>query len=310
MNRSKRFPGVLRVLGVFGVLGLLLGTARPADAKVRIVTTVQTFRSLAQEVGGADVEVTALVGDNVDPHFVDPKPSYALLLNKAELLVYVGLDLEQGWLPPLIQQSRNPKIQAGKPGNLDASSVGIQIRDAGGPTSHALGDIHPKGNPHYWLPPQNARRVARAIADRLKAIDGEHANAYELRFQAFAKRLDAKEKAWALKAKPLAGMGVVTYHKSWSYLTDWLALKEIGYIEPKPGIPPDPAHLAQLVTEAKRQQAREVIVESYYPRNTAQRVADLGGMKLVVLPSDAGGAAPGYFQLVDAVLGKLLAAQK
>lgn len=279
---------------------LVLAPSGRADAAVRVVTTIQTFRAIAEEIGGDKVQVTALVGPAVDPHHVDPKPSYAVTLNKADLLVYVGLDLEAGWLPPLLEQSRNPRIQAGKPGHLDASTAGIAVLDAGRATSRAQGDIHPLGNPHHWLAPDNALRVARAIADRLKAIDGANAEAYEKGYQAFAARLAAKKKQWAELARPLQGVKVVTYHKSWSYLTAYLGMTEIGYVEPKPGVPPDPSHLAELVRAAKRQGAKLVIVESYYPRNTAQRVAELGGMRLVVLPSDAGGPLRTYWDLLEA----------
>jgi len=295
---------------VLWALLLVTAAAGAARAKVKVVTTVQTFKALAEEIGGDKVEVSALVGDNVDPHFVDPRPSYALTLNKADLLVYVGLDLEKGWLPPLLEQARNKKIQSGQPGHLDASASGLAILDVGAGTSRAQGDIHPLGNPHYWLPPENALRVARAIADRLASIDAGNAEAYEKGYRALAAKVDARQKAWDAQRKLLAGVKVVTYHKSWSYLTGWTGLAELGYVEPKPGVPPDPAHLAALVKAARAQGARAVIVESYYPRNTAQRVADLGKMKLVVLPSDTGGAQKGYLELVDHLLGQLTQAVK
>lgn len=273
-------------------------------AVVRVITSIQTFKSITEEVGGDKVQVSALVGDAVDPHHVDPKPSYALTLNKAQLLVYVGLELEKGWLPPLIEQSRNPRIQAGQPGNLDASTAGINVRDVGG-GSRAQGDIHPQGNPHYWLPPENALKIARAIADRLKSIDGGNAGYYDARYADFAKRVAAKQLEWMAKAKAAAGTKVVTYHKSWSYLTGFLGLTELGYVEPKPGVPPDPKHLAGLVASAKKEKAKLVLVESFYPRNTAQRVAELGGMKLVVAPSDVGGGVKTYFQLMDQLVNQL-----
>ncbi len=278
---------------------------RRADAKLKVVTTIQTFKVLTEEIGGEKVEVTALVGESVDPHHVDAKPSYALTLNKADLFIHVGLDLEVGWLPPLLEQSRNPDIQTGKNGNLDASSAAISVRDTGGSTSRAEGDIHPLGNPHYWLPPDNALAVARAITDRLKALDEKHAGDYETGYEKLAKKLEERKKEWDELAAGLKGVKVVTYHKSWSYLTSWLGIVEIGYIEPKPGVPPDAAHLAQLVRDARKQGAKAVIVESFYPRNTAQRVAELADMKLVVLPSDAGGALRTYADLVDYVVAQL-----
>lgn len=292
------------LLTVLALASVLLGGGR-AEAKVRVVTTIQTFRSFVEEIGGDKVQVDALVGDAVDPHFLDPRPSYALVLNKADLLVFVGLELEKGWLPPLLEQARNPRIRAGQPGNLDVSQTGVVIVDRGGSTSRAGGDIHPFGNPHYWLPPANARRVARAITDRLKLLDAANAGYYEGRYAGFAQALDARIRAWTERTRKLAGVKVVTYHRSWTYLTQWLGLAEIGDIEPKPGVPPDPSHLAALVKQARAQGAKMVIVESFYPRTTAQRVADLAGMKLVVLPPDADSSRRSYFQLIDYIIEQL-----
>jgi zinc/manganese transport system substrate-binding protein len=294
---------VKRILLMAAALSAVSATA---DAKLRVITTVQTFKSLAEEVGGDKVEVTALVGDAVDPHFVDARPSYAVLLNRADLLVHVGLQLEIGWLPPLLAQSRNPEIQTGQIGNLDASSAGMSIKDVGVGMSRTQGDIHPLGNPHYWLPPDDALAVARAIEGRLVRLDSGDAKYFEDRLAQFERKLADKRRAWEAAARPLAGVKVVTYHKSWGYLTSWLGLVEMGYVEPKPGIPPDPAHLAELVRDAKAQGAKLVLVESFYPRNTAERVAALGGMKLVVLPPDG----QHYFELIDSLLQKLTDAVK
>lgn len=291
----------------FALCLTLIGLGATAEAKVRVITTIQTFKSLAEEVGGPDVEVEALVGDAVDPHFNDARPSFAVKLNRADLLVHVGLELEKGWLPPLIAQARNPNIQTGAKGNLDASQAGIALKDVGINASRTEGDVHPLGNPHYHLPPEHALAVAHAIADRLASIDPEHAKAYADRFAAFRSKLEEHRKAWQEKAKPLAGVKVVTYHKSWSYFDDWLGLKELGYVEPKPGIPPDPQHLAQLVREAQAQGAKLLIVESYYPRATAARVAEMAGMRLVVLSSDVV-TGQTYFTLIDSLLAELVKA--
>ncbi len=284
-------------------------SSRDAFAKVRVVTTIQTFRALAEAVGGPHVTVDALVGEGVDPHYVDPRPSYALTLNKADLLVHVGLDLEKGWLPPLVEQSRNPRIQTGRPGNLEAGLAGVMVLDQGRGGTRAQGDIHPRGNPHFWLHPDNAEKVAGAIADRLAAIDPAHAGDYRKNLEAFRSRLRARRADWESRAKALRGVGVITYHKSWSYLTTWLGLDEIGYIETKPGVPPSPSHLANLVRTARARKGRLVVVESFYPRNTATRVARLAGMELVVLSPDAA-RDQDYFELVDSLLARLLVAQR
>src|SRR5262249_25335550 len=154
-------------------------------------------------------------------------PSYAVLLNRADLLVHVGLELEKGWLPPLLSQSRNPAIQTGQPGNLDASTAGIDIKDIGVGLSRTQGDIHPLGNPHYWLPPASALAVAGAIAGRLEQIDPADAKYFAGRFDAFKQKLDAKRKEWEAQAAALKGVKVVTYHKSWGYFTSWLGIVEI-----------------------------------------------------------------------------------
>jgi zinc/manganese transport system substrate-binding protein len=293
----------MNTLRIAALIMLVLAPAT-AQGKLRVVTTVQTFRALTADIGGDKVEVTALVGEAVDPHKADPRPSYAVQLNKADLLVHVGLDLEKAWLPPLVEQSRNPRIQSGQAGNLNASTVGISVLDTGGSASRAMGDVHPMGNPHYWLPPDNALKIARAIADRMKTVDAGNAATYEQGYGKLAAAITAKQAAWNKQAAPLRGVKVVTYHKSWTYLTRWLGLIEVGYIEPKPGVPPDPAHLVRLVEEARRSGARFCLVESYYPRNTAQRVVDLAKMKLLPLASDAG-AKQSYTALVDSILAAL-----
>jgi zinc/manganese transport system substrate-binding protein len=277
-----------------------------AEAKVNVVTTVQTFKSLAESVGGDKVSVTALVGNDVDPHFVDAKLSYASILNKADLLVYVGLELEKGWLPPLLSQARNPNIQTGQAGNLDASTAGIDIKEVG-QGNRSQGDIHPVGNPHYWLPPDYASRVAIAIAERLKQIDPNDAAYFDQRVVEFQKQLAVHIAKWAQSGAALRGVKVVTYHKSWTYLLDWLGMVEVGNVEPKPGIDPDSQHILELINTAKKEGAKMVIEESFYPRNTTEQVAKLGGMKLVVLPSDIDGQAD-YFALIDDIISRLVAA--
>ena len=229
--------------------GAVLLGARSASAKLRVVATIETLADLCRQVGGDRIDVTSLSHGYQDPHFVEAKPSLVLTINRADALVYVGLDLEIGWLPPLVQQSRNPHIQRGQPGNIDAST-GIKVEDVPNIPAdqlRALGDIHPLGNPHYWIPPKNARGIARVLAQRFTELDAAGAGAYQAGLAEFEHRLDAKEAAWDRAAAPLHGLPVVTYHKSWSYVAEWLKLQEVGYIEPKPGIPPTANHTAQLI---------------------------------------------------------------
>jgi zinc/manganese transport system substrate-binding protein len=288
---------------------LALG-ARTASAKLRVVATIQTLADLCRQVGGDRIDVSSLSHGYQDPHFVEAKPSLVLSLNRADALVYVGLDLEVGWLPPLVQQSRNERIQRGQAGNIDASTA-IKVEDI--PTIpadqlRAMGDIHPLGNPHYWIPPKNARGIARLLAQRFTELDAAGAGAYQAALAAFERQLDAKEKEWDRIAAPLRGIHVVTYHKSWSYVADWLHMQEIGYIEPKPGIPPTANHTAQLIDLMHKSDVKLVIVESFYPSNLARFVADNGHARLVSTPSDVGAtpAIKTYFDLVDAVLAAFL----
>ena len=276
-------------------------------AALHVVSSIPTLGSLAKEVGGDRIEVESLGKGYQDPHFVEPKPNLMLVLNRADLLLHVGLELEIGWLPPLVLGSRNPKIQAGELGNLDCSRA-IPVLDV--PTTkvdRSMGDIHPQGNPHYWLPPGNAKIIAREIAQRLEQIDPEGRAVYEKNLAAFAARVDARAKEWAPRVAKLKGVKIATYHKSWSYVSQWLGFEEIGYVEPKPGIPPDPQHLARLIGVMKQDGAKLLLVEDFYNKGVASLVAEKAGAKLLTLPTDVG-ATPqikDWFSLVETVLAAL-----
>src|SRR6185436_15617765 len=254
----------------------------------RVAASIEVLADLSRQVGGDRVEVTSLSRGYQDPHFVEAKPSLVLALNRADALVTVGLDLEVGWLPPLVQQARNGRIQRGQPGNIDASSA-IKPEDVPNVPSdqlRALGDIHPLGNPHYWIPPRNARAIARLLAERFAALDADGGAAYRAGLARFEALLASKEKQWEAAAAPLRGTRIVTFHKSWSYVARWLGLEEIGYVEPKPGIPPTANHTAQLVELMKKNGVKMVIVESFYPSTMARFVADNGKARLVAAPSN------------------------
>ncbi len=288
-------------------LALLILFPRVALAKVHVVTSIETFADLARKVGGDRIEAKALSRGYMDPHFVEPKPSLVLDLNRADLLVHVGLELEIGWLPPLVLGSRNERIQLGQPGNLDASTH-IPVLDVPATRiDRSLGDIHPQGNPHYWIPPDNALIVAQEIAERLKAIDPAGGASYDANLRRFGDELGKRRVAWEKTAAPVRGTKVVTYHKSWSYVSRWLGLKEVGYVEPKPGIPAPPSHIAQLIGFMQREGVKLILMESFYPRNTVQLVAQKASARAVVLPSDVGATAEikDYFDLVGAVVQRL-----
>jgi zinc/manganese transport system substrate-binding protein len=279
-------------------------------AALNVVSSIPTLGSLAKEVGGDRVRVESLAKGYQDPHFVEPKPNLMLVLNRADLLLYVGLELEIGWLPPLVLGSRNPKIQPGEVGNLDCSRA-IPVLDI--PTTkidRSMGDIHPQGNPHYWLPPANARIIAREIAARLVQIDPEGKPAYDKNLASFISRVDAKENEWAPLAAKMKGVRIATYHKSWTYVSHWLGMVEVGYVEPKPGIPPDPSHLVRLISAMRAEKTRLLLMEDFYNKSTAQLVAEKAGAKLLVLPTDVG-ARPEiktWFDLVQRVLRELASA--
>jgi len=294
---------------IVAAAALVTALGARAEAKLRVVASIEALADLSKQVGGDRVEVTPLSRGYQDPHFVEAKPSLVLALNRADALVYVGLDLEIGWLPPLVQQSRNARIQRGQPGNIDASTA-IKPEDIPNVPSdqlRALGDIHPLGNPHYWIPPANARAIAHLLADRFAALDPGGAAAYKADLARFEAQLAAKEKQWTGAAGALRGARVVTYHKSWSYVSHWLGLEEVGYIEPRPGIPPTASHTAQLIELMKKSGVKMVIVDSFYPSTTAKFVADNAHARLVVAPSNVGAtpAIKSYFDLVDALIAAL-----
>ena len=298
--------------GAFACFVAAVVTLAPAraDAKLKVVTTIETLADLARQVGGDRVDVTSMSHGYQDPHFIQAKPSLVLVLNRADAVVQVGLELEVGWLPPLIQQSRNPRIQPGAPGNIDASTA-IDVQDIPripADQLRAMGDIHPLGNPHYWVPPKNALAVARLLARRFADLDPSGGATYRAALATFEHQLAAKERAWATAAAPLKGEKVVTYHKSWSYVAGWLGLVEIGYIEPKPGTPPAADHTARLIGLMRSEGAKLVIHEDFYPSSLATFIADKGGARVVSCPSDVG-ATPDiktYFDLVDAVIAALV----
>ena len=256
-------------------------------ATVAVVATVPDLAAITKEIGGEHVSVTSLSLPTQDPHFVDAKPSLVLKLNKADLLVAVGLDLEVGWLPPLQTQARNKKILPGGSGYLDCSHY-VVVRDLEGATvDRAEGDVHPGGNPHYLYDPRQAAGCAKAIAARLAALDPGHAKAYRRNAQRFLGDLEAARERWEEQLADARGAPVITYHKSFSYLLDWLGLEEIATLEPKPGIPPTARHVAQVIKAGKRRGAKVVLQESFYPDKTGKLVAKKVGGRVVKL---AGGA--------------------
>lgn len=294
-------------------LTLLAGRAFAAPAKLNVVTSSSDLASITREVGGNLVDVTSIARGYQDPHFVEPKPSFLLLLRKADLLEVIGLDLEVSWLPTLIEQSRNGKIRPGSPGYLDVSR-GVEILDRPtGAVNRSMGDVHPTGNPHYWLDPANAIRIAIQIEKKLEELQPANAAQFQKRLNDFKKRMNDADKRWRAALAPYKGAKIVTYHNSWPSFMRRYGIDVVGYVEPKPGVPPSPSHLFQLINRMKEQKVKAIIMEPYFDHKTPQSVADRTGAKLVVLYPSVGGAKSGtddYFQLFDTNIAALVAALK
>jgi zinc/manganese transport system substrate-binding protein len=289
-----------------------LACVPPAGAAVNVVAATEDLADLTRQVGGDKVKVESISRGYQDPHFVEAKPSFILKLAKAELLVVVGRELEIGWLPPLIQQSRNAKIQVGAEGYLDASLTAKILEIPTTQITRAMGDVHPLGNPHYWLDPGNGRRVAKAIVDKLSAMAPADAAYFASRYADFDKRLADAEKRWDAQMAPYKGLKIVTYHRSWPNFADRFALDVIGYVEPRPGIPPSPGHTLDLIAEMKRQNVKILLVEPYFDLKTPQSIGRETGAKVLVMLPSVGGEKEitDYIKLFDYDLGLLVAAIK
>lgn len=292
-------------------LSLLFFVVPAAEAKLRVVASLQDFASIASAIGGDRVEVFSLAKGYQDPHFVDAKPSLILRLSNADLLVVVGLDLEAGYLPPMLDQSRNAKIRPGGAGYLDAS-IGCDVIRPAVAVTRAMGDVHPFGNPHYWIDPGNGRIVARAIAAKLAALDPAGEPLFTKNLAAFEAKLTAKEKEWDAKMAPHAGTKIVTFHDSWPNFAKRFGLVVAGQVEPKPGIPPPPAHTLEMINLVMREKIRVILVEPYFDSKTPKAIAQKTGATLLTFYPSVGGK-PGiddYFQLFDANIDALVAALK
>jgi zinc/manganese transport system substrate-binding protein len=303
---------IQRYVLALGALATMLSIPLDASAQIKVITSTQDLASIAQEIGGDKISVESLAKGYQDPHFVEAKPSFIIKLHQADLLIVVGRELEIGWLPPLITQSRNAKIQVGSTGYLDASLTAKILEIPTGQITRAMGDVHPLGNPHYWLDPDNGRRVAQAIQKKLTELSRGDAAYFEQRYADFDRRLADAEKRWKAAMAPYKGLKVVTYHRSWPNFAEVFGLDVIGYIEPKPGIPPSPAHTLDLQLEMKRQNVRIVLMEPYFDSKTPNAIGRETGAKVLVMPPSVGGVKEitNYFQLFDYDVNLLTAAIK
>ena len=277
-----------------------------AEAKLVVVGTLPDFSSIVSEIGGDRVTVSSLINGAQDPHFVDARPSMILEVNKADLLICIGMGLEDGWLPVLLAQSRNGKVQKGSRGYMDASEFITPLEVVANP-NRSMGDVHGSGNPHYYNSPIEMFKVATGIYARLVELDPDGAQAYGVRWKAFQEKYQKMLGEWSVALASLKGTKVVEYHKSWAYLLAWTGLVSAGALEPIPGIPPSPSHVASLLTKVKDQKIRFVIQEVYQPTRLSKLFAEKSGSILLVLPSMVG-AEPGIttiFEKFDRIVAML-----
>jgi zinc/manganese transport system substrate-binding protein len=272
-----------------------------AQSKLNVVASTEDLASITREIGGDRIAIDFIARGYQDPHFVEAKPSFILKLQKADLLVVVGRELEIGWLPPLIQQSRNAKVQVGANGYLDASLHARILDIPQGTITRAMGDVHPQGNPHYWLDPDNGKAIATDIATRLSQLRPSDKPFFDQRLVDFIRRLDEARTRWLAAMAPYKGMKVATYHRSYTNFADRFGLDVMGYVEPKPGIPPTPQHTLDLVNEMKRQDVRLVLVEPYFDSRTPNAIGRQTGARVLVVPPSVGGVKEitDYFKLFD-----------
>ena len=292
------------------LVGLVLAT--PLWAKVHVVSSLQDFASIADSIGGDRVETTSLARGYQDPHFVDAKPSFIVKMSRADLLIVAGLELEIGYLPPLIDQSRNDKIHPGSVGYLDAS-VGCDILQR--PTTQitrAMGDVHPYGNPHYWTDPDNGRVIARAIAAKLSELDPAGKATFEKNLAAFETKLAEKQREWDAKVAPYAGTKIVTFHDSWPNFAKHFKLVVAGHVEPKPGIPPTPSHTLEIINLIKTEKIPVILVEPYFDLKTPKFIGAQTGAAVVTFYPSVGGIPEikDYFSLFDYDLNAFVSAMK
>jgi zinc/manganese transport system substrate-binding protein len=288
-----------------GTLGALLVLS--AHAKFNIVATTPDLASIATEVGGDKIELTTLARPTEDPHFVDARPSFIVKLNKADALIQGGAELEIGWLPPLLAGARNPKLAAGAPGDIRCHE-GIRMLEVPDSLDRSKGDLHALGNPHFVVDPENAKIIARHICDSFCQIDAANCAAYQANTKIFTDALDAKIVEWRRTLAPFQGAELVAYHNSWVYFGRRFGLNIETFLEPKPGIPPSPAHLAGVIAKMKERKMRVIYVDPYLNRKTADVVAAQTGATVVPVaqfPGGVKGTEAGYIALLDYLVNSL-----
>jgi zinc/manganese transport system substrate-binding protein len=295
----------------FLVASALAIAALPAAAALNVFACEPEWGALAQELGGDKVSVYSATTALQDPHRIEARPSLIARIRSADLLVCSGSELEIGWIPLLLTQSGNSKIQLGSPGYFEASQYVTKL-EVPKVIDRALGDIHPGGNPHVHTDPRNIAKVAAALEDRLAQLDPGNADTYRSRGKSFLGRWQAATARWEKEATPLKGVPVVVYHKDFSYFINWAGMREAGSLEPKPGIPPTPSHLAELVDQMKSSPAKVIVYSPYNSSQAAEFLSSRSGIPTVMVPFTVGGTdkAKDLFGLFDDTIQRLLGVVK
>lgn len=287
-------------------LAAMLAASWPAraSADLDVVTTVPSLAAIVQAVGMEHVRVESLALPTQDPHFVDAKPSLALKLNRADLLVAVGLQLESGWLPTLQTGARNASIATGSNGYVEAASF-VKLLEPPTTTDRAEGHVHAGGNPHFLYDPRAAASIAKGLAGRMAKLDPANATSYQNNLRQFLLALDKARKDWEKRLGPHKGKPVIGYHKTWAYLADWLGVEQVEFLEPKPGIPPTPQHVAKVIATARAKGVKVILIETFYPDTTAKLVAQKAGATLIVIPGGAAFPGEGYVDHIEKIVRQL-----
>ena len=289
----------------------LVGLGLTSQAKLNVVATLPDFGGLAREVGGDKIDLTVLAKPTEDPHFVDARPSFVVALRNADVLIEGGAELELGWLPPLLQNARNPKIEPGKPGRVVAS-FGVRLMNVPTNVTRAAGDVHVLGNPHFTTDPIVAKAVAQHIAQAFSVLDASNAASYQANYKNFENTINSRLQQWGAAMLPFKGRAVVAYHDSWPYFAHRFGVSIDIFLEPKPGIPPSPSHLAEVINQIRAQNIKAVIVEPFQDRKIAEKVASATGARVVDFAQFPGGLpdTDTYVKLIDRLVTNLAAAMK
>ena len=275
--------------------------------KIKILTTTEDLKSIAEYIGGDKVIVDSLAKGYQDPHHLEAKPSFMMKARSTDLFIRIGLELEIGYEELIIDGSRNRKIRTGQPGHLDASEGISPLELPIAKVDRSMGDVHPMGNPHYWLDPENAKIIARNIANRLSELSPQNGEYFSKNLKSFDKKIDNKMIEWKEKMAPFLGKKITVYHRSWPYFVDRFGLVAACELEPKPGIPPSPGHLKDVINIMNRDDIKVILMEVFYDRKSAQFVAAKTGAKVIVVSNSVGGTkeAKDYFGLIDTIVDKL-----